>query len=247
MNVRICQLACLLAGVVLALGASAARAADAADAEGFVSLFDGKSLDGWDGNPELWRVEDGAIVGETTPDTHLKQNTFIVWRGGEVGDFVLRLEFRMKGGNSGVQYRSFEKPDEWGKWVMGGYQADIEAGDNYTGILYGERYRGILCLRGDKTVIGTDHKPQVVGKIGDAKELQNAVKKEDWNTYEITARGFHFTHAINGTLMIDCTDDDTSDRRAAGLLGFQVHVGPPMKVEFRNIQLKRLEPVSDAK
>lgn len=243
MNVWTWRIACLLAGAVLVL---AAPAAQAADEEGFVSLFDGKSLDGWDGNPEIWRVEDGAIVGQTTPETNLKQNTFIVWRGGEVADFVLRFEYRLTGGNSGMQYRSFEKPDEWGRWVIGGYQGDIEAGDNYSGILYGERFRGILCLRGDKTVIGDDHKPKVVGKIGDSKQLQQAVKKEDWNSYEITAQGFHFTHSINGQLMIDCTDEDTAQRRASGLLAMQVHVGPPMKVEFRNIRLKRLEPAADA-
>ncbi|MGE0760233.1 MAG: DUF1080 domain-containing protein, partial [Pirellulaceae bacterium] len=150
-------------GLVIAAGAVSGRAADP---EGFEPIFDGQSLTGWDGNPEFWSVRDGAITGETTAAKPTKGNTFLIWRQGEVGDFELKLQYRIVGGNSGIQYRSFEVPDQ--KWVVGGYQADFEAGERYSGICYGERFRGILADRGQKTVIGDNHKPTVVGSVGDS-------------------------------------------------------------------------------
>jgi len=212
----------------------------AEDEEGFIAIFDGKTLNGWDGDPELWRVEDGAITGQTTPEKPIKTNTFLIWRGGQVGDFELRCQYRILGGNSGIQYRSFEDPEKWGRWVLGGYQADIEAGDRFSGILYGERFRDILADRGQKTVIGTDHKPKVVETFGDPADLQKHIKKEDWNEYRIVAKGFHFVHYINGHKMAECIDEDTQMRRAKGLLGIQLHVGPPMKVQIRNLRIKHL-------
>lgn len=218
----------------------------ALDAQGFKPIFDGKSLEGWDGDPAYWSVEDGAITGRTGGGRpELKHNTFLIWRQGEVDDFELTLEYRIESGNSGIQYRSFELPDK-GKWVVGGYQADFEAGDTYSGILYGEQYRGILAERGQKTTIGDNHKPTVTGKIGDRDELGKKVKKNDWNTYRVVARGFTFMHEINGQVMCEATDKDMSQRRRGGILALQVHAGPPMKVQVRNIQLKRL-PMEDVK
>ncbi len=218
------------------------RASVGADDDGWQTIFDGKTLDGWDGNPDFWRVEEGTITGQTTADKPTKGNTFIIWRKGETADFELKLEYKIIGGNSGIQYRSFEVPDN--KWVIGGYQADFEAGDTYSGINYGERFRGILAGRGEKTVIGVDHKPKVVEKIGDTKEIQTKIKKEDWNTYHVTAKGFTFTHKINDVTTSICTDEDTEQRRAKGVLALQLHAGPPMKVQFRNIKIKQLK--SDA-
>jgi putative membrane-bound dehydrogenase-like protein len=233
-------LAALLASVAALSVPPAAPAAD----DGFVTIFDGKTLEGWDGNPDFWRVEDGTITGQTTKEKPTRGNTFIIWRKGELGDFELKLEYKIVGGNSGVQYRSFEVPNE--KWVIGGYQADFEAGDTYSGILYGERFRGILALRGQKTVIGDDHKPKQVGTLGDTKEIQSKIKKEDWNSYHITAKGFDFVHRINGVVTCECTDEDKKDRRATGVLALQLHAGPPMKVQFRNIQLKKLDAAAPA-
>ena len=218
----------------------------AADDTGFVPIFNGKTLDGWDGDPSWWQVEDGAITGRTSAEKPIKVNTFLVWRQGEVDDFELRFEYRIEGGNSGVQYRSFENKKEWGRWVVGGYQADIDAADAYTGSLYGERYRGMLATRGEKTVIGDDHKPKVVGQIGDREQLKGFVKHGDWNEYRIVARGNRSVLAINGQLMAECIDEDKADRRRAGILALQLHVGPPMKVQFRNIRLKRL-PMEDTR
>lgn len=209
-----------------------------AQEDGFKPLFDGKSLDGWDGDPKLWRAEDGTITGETTAENPTKGNTFLIWRQGEIDDFELKAEFKILGGNSGIQVRSWEEKE---KWVVGGYQADIDAGGGYTGILYGERYRGILAQRGQKTVIRDNHKPEAAGVIGDAKELGALVKKEDWNEYHVTAKGYTFVQRINGTVMSECVDEDAAQRRRSGILALQLHAGPPMKVQFRNLRLKRLK------
>ncbi len=211
-----------------------------ADDDGFRPIFDGKTLEGWDGNPDFWRVEDGSIVGQTTAEKPTKGNTFLIWRGGEPGDFELKVEFKLINGNSGIQVRSFEKPDEWGKWVIGGYQPDMDSSGRYMGILYGERFRGILAMRGDKTVIGDDGKPKVVGKVGDSQELLEKVDLDGWNEFHITCSDWTVTTKINGHTMTEVTDEDEDMRRAKGLIAFQLHAGPPMEVRFRNVRLKEL-------
>jgi len=209
---------------------------------GLRSIFNGKDLKGWDGDPRLWSVKDGAIRGETTAKNRANGNTFIIWRGGEPGDFELKLEYRIIGGNSGIQYRSFEVKNN--KWVVGGYQADFEAGNTYSGILYGEKFRGILAGRGQETVLTrVDNRfaKKVVGSVGDSDEIQTHIKKEDWNEYHVIAKGFLFTHKINGVVTCKCTDADAQQRRESGILALQLHAGAPMKVQFRNIQLKSLK------
>jgi len=209
-----------------------------------ISLFDGKTLEGWDGNPEFWSVQDGAITGITTPEKPTKGNTFIIWRGGEVSDFVLEFDYKIIGGNSGVQYRSFEVDPEKSPWVVGGYQGDFEAGKTYSGILYGERFRGILANRGQKTELVRNDgkfKVNVVGSVGESAEIQKSIKHEDWNRYKITAKDFHFTHEINGVKTIECTDKDEKQRRASGILALQLHAGPPMKIQVKNITLKKID------
>ncbi|HEX6984469.1 MAG TPA: DUF1080 domain-containing protein, partial [Planctomycetaceae bacterium] len=222
-----------LGGVALLLAAGPAAAAD----DGFEPIFDGDSLDGWDGNPKFWSVEDGAITGRTTAENPTKGNTFLIWRKGEVGDFELKLEYKIVGGNSGIQYRSKEVPNE--KWVIAGYQADIDSGDTFSGINYDERGRGILAQRGQKTVVKDDGKPEVAEQIGDTKELQSKIRKEDWNEYHVIADAFTFTHKINGQVMSVVTDNDGDAREESGLLALQLHAGPPMTVQFRNVRLKR--------
>ncbi len=244
---RVLQIRAGLLGLAVAFAASFAAASPAwsADDDGFKPIFDGKTLKGWDGDPKFWSVQDGAITGTTTADNPTKGNTFIIWKDGELADFELKLEFRIDGGNSGVQYRSFKLENGADQWRIGGYQADFEAGDRYSGICYGEKFRGILADRGQKTVIQDNGKPKVVGSVGESAEIGKAVKKNDWNEYHIIGRGFHFIQKINGVTTCELTDEDTDMRRKAGLLALQLHAGPPMKVQFRNIRVKTLK--ADAK
>ena len=208
--------------------------------QGFVSLFDGKTLENWDGNAEFWSVQDGAITGTTTKEKPTKGNTFLVWRGGELADFDLRLKFKIVGGNSGIQYRS----KDLGNWVISGYQADFEAGTTYSGILYEEKGRGILAKRGERTVVhgGEDkHSVEVLGSLGDTADIQKVIRSEEWNDYRIIAKGNQLTHIINGRVTVEVTDEDTARRAAKGLLALQLHAGPPMVVQFKEIRVRHFE------
>lgn len=208
------------------------------DHTGFESIFDGKTLKGWDGDPAFWRVENEAIVGESTAEKPLKVNTFIIWRIGQPKDFELKVDYRINATNSGVQYRSVELT-EVGKWVLKGYQADIDFQNTYTGQLYEERGRGFLALRGQMTRL-QPNKKQIIANLRSGDELKGLIKASDWNQLHIIARGNVLTHILNGHLMAEAIDDDAQQRALGGLLGFQMHVGAPMKVEFRNIWLKNL-------
>jgi len=230
----------LAIGAALILAPSLTFAADA----GFKSLFNGKDLKGWDGNPKLWSVQDGTITGRTTAEDPIKGNTFLIYTNGPVQDFELRFKYKIVGGNSGVQYRS--KVLDAATWRVGGYQADFEAGKTYSGILYDEGGvaggRGIMAERGQKVVWGADGKKQVTGTTGKSSaELQAAIKNEAWNDYVVTVKGNHFTHEINGNVTVDVTDEDASKRVNSGILALQVHAGPPMTVQFKDIQLKTLK------
>ena len=224
---------------------------------GFVSIFDGKTLKGWDGDPTYWRVENGNLVGEITPATLLKTNSFIIWRGGEPGDFEFTGEFNITAdGNSGINYRSDQLPDV--PFALRGYQADIDGKIRYTGQNYEERKRTTLAYRGQKTMIPAytgAATPEAVranvknnawggltvtGSLGSSDSLKTFIKSEDWNTFHLVVKGNHLQHYINDVLMSDVTDNDTVNGKAKGLLGVQVHVGPPMKVQYRNLMLKQL-------
>lgn len=231
MLVRCLSLTCLLLGVSL-FAASNLSAQD----EGFKPLFNGTSLEGWDGNPKFWSVKDGAIQGETTKDNPTKGNTFLIWKGGDVDDFELRLSYKIVGGNSGIQYRSKDK----GNWVVNGYQADIDSGDTFSGILYEEGGRGILANRGIKATVGADGK-KTEAKNADSKELQASIKKEDWNDYVLVAKGNVLTHTINGKVMSETVDEEEKKRAMSGILALQLHAGPPMIVQFKNIRIKSLK------
>ena len=208
---------------------------------GFKSIFDGKTMAGWTGDESLWRIEDGAIVGETTPETKLKANEFLVWNQGEVDDFVLRTKFRVSGterANSGIQFRSSLLKGE--KTKMSGYQADIDRSGKYIGILYSERTgRGILCQRGKKVTIA-GKKDKKVETVSDAAELLKKIDMDGWNDMEVVAKGNHLVVKINGHVTADVTDNEAQQYKRSGLIGLQVHVGPPMKIEYKDIQLKRL-------
>lgn len=223
-----------LAAILLFTGCAALVTTSRADEDGFKPIFNGTDLNGWDGNPKFWSAQDGTITGQTTAENPTKGNTFLIWRQGPVDDFELRLSYKIVGGNSGVQYRS----KDFGDWVVGGYQADIDSGDTFSGILYEEKMRGILCNRGQKVHVTADGKKEET-KVTDSKELQAKVKKEDWNDYEIIAKGNHLIHKINGNVTAEVVDDEAAKRAASGILALQLHAGPPMKVQFKNIRIKR--------
>jgi hypothetical protein len=207
-------------------------------------IFNGKDLAGWEGNPKLWSVKDGAITGVTGSegDTKIKHNTFLVWKDGTVGDFELTFQYKIVNGNSGVQYRSKAQPPGEDGPIISGYQADFEAGKTYSGILYEERGRGILAKRGEKTKIVTEadpkkHKVEVLGSVGDSNAIQAGIKHEDWNEYRIVAKGNHLQHFINGKQTVDVTDDHAGAAKD-GILALQIHAGPAMTVQFKNLVLK---------
>lgn len=204
---------------------------------GFESIFDG-TLKNWDGDPKIWRAEDNTIIGETSKDNALKINTFIVYRGDKPKDFELKMEFRMNSTNSGIQYRSVELP-EVGKWVLKGYQADMDFANTFTGMLYEERGRGIMALRGQMTYTEPGKNARVIGQLQDGDELKSYIKINGWNQFHVIARGNLLVHVLNGHVTSVMIDDDTEKRTLEGLIGLQMHVGPPMKVEFRNIFLKK--------
>jgi Domain of Unknown Function (DUF1080) len=204
---------------------------------GYQPIFDGKSLAGWDGDPKFWRIENGAVVGQTTTDKQPDQNTFLIWRGGSPADFELRLQFKLTGFNSGIQFRSIELPDI--KYAMKGYQADMDGEQRYTGQIYEERGRGFLAMRGQFSYIGEGKKPALVSSVGDGDELKSLIKGEDWNDLHLIARGNTIIQMLNGRITSMLIDDDTVGRKLDGLIGIQVHKGPPMKIEARNIRLKQ--------
>lgn len=227
------------------------------DQEEFVSIFDGKTLNGWKGDPKYWTVEDGNLTGRVTPETLLKSNTFIIWQGDEPDDFELKLEFRIaETGNSGINYRS--EPIDTIPFALRGYQADIDGKNRYTGQNYEEKKRATLAYRGEIVIINSQDNPdelgslranvdkncwqsrEVVGSLGKSDSLKTKIKAEDWNEAHLIIKGNRLQHYVNGILMSDVTDNDVVNRKMSGKLGVQVHVGPPMKVEYRNIKLKNL-------
>jgi hypothetical protein len=219
------------------------------DNAGFDSIFDGKTLNGWEGDTKYWRVENGALVGEITPGNEIRQNTFIIFKGGSPANFELKCEYRITDqGNSGINYRSSLDPDQ--KFVMKGYQFDIDgekrnAGATFTRHTannYEEKGRTFMALRGQMTRATDGGKRQVIGTLGDYKEMTKFIREGgEWNTVHIIARGNTLIHMLNGQVMSILIDDDTKGRTMDGQIGVQVHVGGPMKVEYRNIRLKKLD------
>ena len=221
-----------LSALALALVAIAAPARG----DEFQSLFNGTDLTGWEGNPKLWSVKDGCIVGQT--DGKIPDNTFLLWKG-TAGDLELHAKFRMKGGNSGIQYRSKHLKDR-GDFVVGGYQADMDADNSHTGILYEEKGRGILAQRGEKIVIAANGDRFVVGSTGEPAKLLHDINSDGWNEYVLVATGNKLTHTINGSLMVEIVDHQADKRAMDGVIALQLHRGFDMVVEFKDIKLKKL-------
>jgi hypothetical protein len=249
--------------VALMTCATAAPLPAAADPEeGFVPMFNGKDLSGWEGKPGWWRVEDGALTAESTKEKPCDKCNYLMWRGGKPGDFELRAEYRLFGtaANSGVQFRSRELAD----WDTSGYQADMENGNQWTGCLF-EHTRGGVAMRGERVLIAPDGKKKItflddpkrlLTKAADnapsarpasadssrGAELLKHIKKSDWNSYRIIARGPEITLEINGVVMCQAIDNQAGLAARDGVIALQMHPGPPMKVQFRNLRIKVFDP-----
>jgi hypothetical protein len=237
-------------------GCHPVKEARGSDKDGFVRIFDGQTLHNWVGDTTYWRVEDSCLVGVVTPATLLKRNSFIIWQGVMPGNFEIRVEYKISAqGNSGINYRSDKM--EGLPYVLRGYQADLDGANKYTGSNYEERRRTTLASQGEKTIIppitispdslqtqirNNQWVPKIVtGFLGDPAALKAVFKIDDWNDYRVVVQGNRLQHYINGVLMSDVTDNDTVNRRFAGFLGVQVHVGPPMRIAYRNFRLKALK------
>lgn len=226
---------------------------------GFKSLFNGKDLSGWEGTADFWSVRDGALTGQTTAEKVLKANTFLVYKDAKPANFELRLQFKLTAqnpdnrANSGVQYRS--KVMDAATFVVGGYQADIDSPFKYTGMLYEEKGRGILMTTGEKIRIGATTTVDDAKKKGGKRtqtqvdklpgatptaDIAAAYKLGEWNELRIVANGNHLQHFVNGTLTADVTDASPDLASKSGVIALQLHQGPPMTVQFKNVQLKTL-------
>jgi len=225
----------------------AAAVAVPAEPAGMERLFNGRDLAGWDGDPRLWSVRDGVIHGETTTQQTARGNTFLVWQGGEVGDFDLRLSFRCSAtNNSGVQYRSRRITDETSPnaWVVRGYQHEIRNENklpNVPGFIYDEGgKRGRICLVGERAVWEAGGGKQVLGTLIEPEDFMKLMRLDEWNDVVIRAEGDHIRHWLNGRLILDFTDADPALALRLGVIALQLHAGAPMWAEFRDVRLKKL-------
>lgn len=224
-------LVCLISNSVVAEDVAVAAGSDT------VVLFDGKTLDGWVGREDLWAAEDGQIVGRTTDEMPIDGNTFLIFDGEEFENFELTAEFKIEGGNSGIQYRS--RVIDADKFVVSGYQADIDDANKFAGILYEEKARGILALRGETITIGSDGKKSKV-RFGDAEKLGMGIHPGKWNDFRVVADGNHLQHFINGAMTAEVIDEQSDKAAKSGIIALQLHRGPAMTVRFKNLKVRKL-------
>ncbi len=241
--------------LALSLGIAAFASSAFAAESGFKSIFNGKDLSGWAGQKDFWSVRDGALTGQTTAENVLKSNTFLVYQDAKPANFELRAQFKLTAqndknqANSGVQYRS--KMVDAATFVVGGYQADIDSTGRYAGMLYEEKGRGIVMGPGEKIKIGgtaadpanAKKKKTTVEKLPGATppaEILAAYKLGEWNEIVIIANGNHLQHFLNGKLTADVTDNDSENSSKSGVIALQLHQGPPMTIQFKNVRLKNL-------
>jgi HEAT repeat protein len=200
----------------------------------FTPIFNGTDLSGWNGKPGWWRVEDGALTVESTPEKPCKECNYLIWRGDQPADFELLADFKLSSGaNSGIQLRSKELLD----WDTYGYQADMTGDGSLIGFVYHHQY-GLIAGRGEKSNFAADG-TKTVEPLGDPAELLKHFKQGDWNTYRITCRGPEIALFVNGVLMCQITDHRVKQADSRGIIALQMHPGPPMKIQFKNIRLRQ--------
>ena len=216
----------------------ALRELDRSTDAGFTSIFNGKGLSGWNAKPGWWTVEDGALTSESTPERPCKECNYLIWRGDLPADFELLADFKLsRSANSGIQLRSEELPN----WDTSGYQADMTGDGKLIGFVYHHK-RGLIAGRGEKAVFAADGS-KTVEPLGAPEELLKHFKEGDWNTYRVICRGPEITLSVNGVLMCQITDHHATQAATHGLIALQMHPGPPMKVQFKNIRIKHLLPL----
>lgn len=213
----------------------------------FTPLFDGQSLEGWDGDERFWSVKNGVLTGQTTADVKTKKNTFLIYSKREFGDFELRFSYRVSGGNSGVQYRS----QIVSKWVVKGLQADFEdrmhqGNDRFSGMFFEENGRMFMGQRGDVVIVRSNtarpKKPIIekIATVGSNEALEKHIRRDAWNDYIVIARGDVFLHIINGHVMSVGIDEDKLNATSSGVVAWQLHSGPPLKTEMKNVRIREL-------
>lgn len=226
----------VVALATLLRSAMGAEPADPRPDDGFLAMFNGQDLTGWEGTPGWWEVRDGVLVAESTPAKPCQRTHYLYWQGAEPSNFDMRASYRVSGeANSGIQFRSERRP-QWDTW---GYQADLDSAGEYTGCLY-EHDRGLVAQRGERVRIDTAGK-KTVTTLGDADELLKHVRPNDWNDYRILAEGSNITLWINGVCMCQVEDHEEPFALKRGIIALQIHQGPPMKVEFKNLRIRMLD------
>jgi hypothetical protein len=241
-----------LCSVLIGLGWLSMGRIHSQENQDFRPLFNGQDLTGWEGDQRFWRAEDGVLIGQTTADNKTQKNTFLIYKGSEpqaakFSDFELRFSYKVEGGNSGVQYRSEQVSD----WVVKGLQADFEdrihdGVDSYSGMFFEEGGRMFMGQRGDVVIVRHNaenpKKPKIekIASVGDVNELEQVIRRDDWNDYVIIARGNTFLHIINDRVMSVGIDEDNVNFRASGIIAWQLHAGPPLKIQMKDIRIREL-------
>ena len=232
----------LLIGMILPVSCKSANVKIVPnDSTEFVELFDGKTFKGWKADTNVWRIQDGCLIGEVTPSKQIKSNSFLIYTAAQPADFEFIAEYKIsKEGNSGINYRSVEVTGI--PYAVKGYQADIDGENMYTGQNYEERARGFLAMRGQNVIINSSSEPFVIKPIGNTDSLKSKIKVDDWNQIHLIVKGNNMKHFINGVLMSETTDNDKINRKLQGLICLQVHVSKEMKVSYKKIRIKIEKP-----
>jgi hypothetical protein len=201
-------------------------------------LFDGTSLSRWQGRDDLWRLEDGQIVGRTSDENPIDANTFLIWQGDVPENFELTAQFKIENGNSGIQYRS--RVLDADEFIVGGYQADIDFANRFAGILYEEKGRGILAKRGERVTIDAEG-DKLRKSFGDPVTMGASIHPGKWNDFRVVAQGNRLQHFINGMKTAEVIDEQPEKAASDGVIALQLHRGPAMTVRFKNITVRNLD------
>jgi hypothetical protein len=200
-------------------------------------IFNGKDLSGWNGDFNWWTVEDGALTAESKADKLCEKSNYLVWTGGQPADFQFDCDFKLsQDGNSGIQIRSETRPD----FDTYGYQADMTGNGDLIGYVYHHKHK-LVAERGEKVILSAQG-TRTATRFAEKETLLEHYKEEEWNHYRIVCKGQKITLSLNGVVMCEITDLSQSGTANQGIIALQMHRGPPMKVQFKNITIKYITP-----